>query len=324
MTDSLAAMAAQFDFDPAYGYDLDSLLRISGPTDTPEDFDEFWAGLYTDAMDVAVAPELGSLESEVDGTLVYGVTFASSGGIRLGGWLTLPADGDIVRGVVVNHGYGGRSEPATTLPIDRAAALFLCSRGQPDRSLHKDIPPIAFDHVIHGIDKRESYVHGGCAADIWCAATALTTLVPEAAARLDYIGGSFGGGIGALALPWDDRFSAARLDVPSFGHHPLRLTLPCTGSGEAVREYHRAHPEVIEVLRYFDAATAARRIRIPVLVAAALLDPAVPPPGQFAVHNALAGPKELLIQPAGHLDYPEAEADADRLFAASAAFFAQA
>ena len=55
-----------------------------------------------------------------------------------------------------------------------------------------------------------------------------------AARRLDYMGISFGGGIGALALPWDERFHRAHLNVPSFGHHPLRLTLPepdTTGSG---------------------------------------------------------------------------------------------
>ena len=73
---------------------------------------------------------------------------------------------------------------------------------------------------------------------------------------------SFGGGVGALALPWDDRFGAAHLNLPSFGHYPLRLTMPCIGSGEAVRRYHAEHPDVLDVLRYFDAATAATRIEI--------------------------------------------------------------
>ena len=76
------------------------------------------------------------------------------------------------------------------------------------------------------------------------------------------------------------------------------------GSGESVRQYHRKHSEVLEVLVYFDAATAARSIRIPVLVSAALFDPAVPPPGQFAVYNGLGGPKELFVRQCGHFDYP--------------------
>jgi cephalosporin-C deacetylase len=122
------------------------------------------------------------------------------------------------------------------------------------------------------------------------------------------MGGSFGGGIGAMALAWDSRFKSGFLSVPSFGNHPLRVTLPCTGSGESVRNYYQDHPEVLDVLAYFDSATHARRIGIPVLCECALFDPAVPPPGQFAVYNALAGPKELTVRQAGHFTYL-AEAD---------------
>ena len=66
----------------------------------------------------------------------------------------------------------------------------------------------------------------------------------------------------------------------------------------------RRQPEITEVLRYFDASVAARHLRIPTLVAAAQFDPAVPPPGQFAVFNALPGPKELVVMEAGHFDWP--------------------
>jgi cephalosporin-C deacetylase len=44
-------------------------------------------------------------------------------------------------------------------------------------------------------------------------------------------------------------------------------------------------------------------------VGAALFDPHVPPPGQFAVHNALAGPRELLVLRAGHFEYPGERAE---------------
>jgi cephalosporin-C deacetylase len=29
-----------------------------------------------------------------------------------------------------------------------------------------------------------------------------------------------------MALPWDDRFQRAYLEVPSFGNHPLRVQMP--------------------------------------------------------------------------------------------------
>ncbi|GAA4087316.1 cephalosporin-C deacetylase [Nonomuraea soli] len=244
---------------------------------------------------------------------VHGVTYTSSGGFRVGGWLTLPADGEVTRGLVVVHGYGGRTAPETTLPGPGTAAIWPCARGLGDRSLSPEIPSLAAEHVLHGIAARDTYVHGGNAADVWCAATALRELVPQAG-RLDYVGTSFGGGLGALALPWDPRFTSGVLVVPSFGNIPLRLTLPCLGSGEAVRAHHAAHPEVVEVLRYFDAASAATRVNIPMLVAAALYDPAVPPPGQFAVYNGLAaGVRELVVLSHGHAEYEGAEAEAAEL-----------
>jgi cephalosporin-C deacetylase len=230
---------------------------------------------------------------------VYEIEFNARGNIRIGGWLTIPNDAPIDHGIVVGHGYGGRGEPAFE---PGAVALAPCARGF-NRSARRDISGDAFRHVLDGIESRETYSHRGCASELWTAATALLELYPQLAGKLHYSGGSFGGGIGALALPWDDRFRKAFLEVPSFGNHPLRLQCPSIGSGEAVRNYHRRHPEIIDVLAYFDAATAARHITKPVFAACALFDPAVPPPGQFAVYNALAGPKKLFVRQCGHYEY---------------------
>lgn len=297
-----------------YGYDEAALLRVGAPSEPPG-FAAFWSGLHARARAVDPAPAvLGSGSGRV-----LDVEFTSLDGVRLGGWLVRP-DGPADLALVVGHGYGGRDGPDLDLVPDGAAALFTSSRGLPSRGLVPGIPPVAAEHVLHGIASVDTYVHGGCAADLWCAASALLALLPSPPARLAFAGSSFGGGIGALALPWDDRFAAAVLHVPSFGNHDLRLTMPCGGSGEAVRRYVAAHPEAREVLRYFDAATAAARLSIPTLVAPALADAVVPPPGQFAVHNALAGPAELVILPVGHADGPAAEAGRDRYIAAARAF----
>jgi cephalosporin-C deacetylase len=186
-------------------------------------------------------------------------------------------------------------------------------RGQ-GRSRTPEIPEYAHKHVLTGIESRETYVLRGCVADIWCAASALTELFPIAHDCLHYMGTSFGGGLGALALAWDRRFSAAYLGLPTFGNHPLRVTLPCLGSGEALRKRFRRHPDVMDVLRYYDAAATARFITMPMVCTCALFDPAVPPPGQFAVYNALAGPKTLFVSQAGHFAYPEEEKDQQKLF----------
>lgn len=301
-------------FDATHGYDLDALLAVEAP-DEPAGFTEFWTALYERARAVDTAP----VARPADGPGWHDVEFTSLDGVRLGGWLWLPPDG-VERAVVVGHGYGGRDLPDPGLALPGTAVLFAASRGLPTRGLVPGIPSVGAEHVLHGIESAATYVHGGCVADVWCAASALLALLSSPPSRVGYAGASFGGGIGALALPWDDRFDRGALTVPSFGNHDLRLAMPCTGSGEAVRVHVAEHPEARDVLRFFDAATAARRLRVPMLVAPALWDPAVPPPGQFAVHNAIPGDKELVVLTAGHTEYPDQAADDERLRAAVRAF----
>ncbi|ATL30218.1 acetylxylan esterase [Streptomyces formicae] len=333
----MPAFSHDFPFDPAYGHTLDDLLAVPAPP-APADFAAFWRARHEAARAVPTAPVVGPVEEVRDGVRVHGVTYTSVGGVRVGGWLVLPDDGPVEHGpvehgFVVGHGYGGRDEPGpdVPLPLPRSAALLPCVRGMETRGRRPGIPSRADEHVLHGIGSRDTYVLADCVADLWCAASALLELVPgltggdggERQPSLGYLGESFGGGLGALALPWDDRFAAAQLTVPTFGNHPLRLTLPCVGSGEAVRAYHREHPEVTGVLRYFDAATAATYLRVPTLTAPALFDPSVPPPGQFAVHNAIAGPRELHVLEAGHFAYEGTERETKALRDARERFFAE-
>ncbi|MBO1336992.1 acetylxylan esterase [Streptomyces sp. VRA16 Mangrove soil] len=333
----MTAFAHDFPFDPTYGYTLDDLLAVPGPGDAPDDFDAFWRGRYERARAVETRPEIGRLVEERDGVRIFEVTYASVGGVRLGGWLVLPAEGAgaeagagaVEHGFVIGHGYGGRDAagPDVPLPLPRSAAILPCVRGMVERGLVDGVPSVSAEHVLHGIAARETYVIGECVADLWCAASALLELVPELGESvaggqgLGYLGESFGGGLGALALPWDDRFAAGELTVPTFGNHPLRLTLDCIGSGASVRRYRETHPEVVDVLRYFDAATAAERIGVPVLVAAALFDPSVPPPGQFAVFNSLGGDAELMVLEAGHFEFAGLEAMRGELASAKGEFF---
>jgi len=309
-----------YPFDPGYGHDLTALLDVAAPEE-PGDFAAFWRDLYTRARSVVVAPTLREWPSPQPRIRIFTVEFTSLDGVRIGGWLTRPRDEPVERGVVVGHGYGGRDAPDLHLPFRRAALIFPCARGI-SRSACAGISSNPLEHVLHGIEQRETYILGGCAADtVWCAASALLELLPMAGQRLDYLGISFGGGVGALALPWDERFDRAHLNVPSFGHHPLRLTLPCVGSGEAVRGYQQQTGQALATLRYFDAAVAARHLRIPMHIAAARFDPAVPPPGQFAIYNALAGHRELFTLQAGHFDHAGTVAENSRLLDALAYFF---
>ncbi|MGX2042211.1 acetylxylan esterase [Methylocaldum sp. MU1018] len=296
-------ISAKLPFDPGYGYTLESLLRVGWPEE-PGDFVEFWESRYRNTLGIDPNPELSRCKDSHPDFDVHDVRYRSTDDFIIGGWLLSPRRGPVRRALVVGHGYGGRDAPDFDLPVDEAAVLFPCFRGL-SSSRDPRVPDNPARHVLHGIDRRDRYILGGCVEDLWLAVSTLLSVFPQIEGHIGYSGISFGGGIGALALSWDPRIRIAHLNVPTFGHHPLRLALPTLGSGEAVRRYERRHGSVLETLRYYDAACAARHIRIPVHVAAALSDPFVAPPGQFAIYNALAGPKRLFVLRAGHSDYPE-------------------
>jgi cephalosporin-C deacetylase len=292
-----------YSFDPGYGYSLEALLAVEPPPE-PADFAVFWQDRYRRALSAMPSPRLRRSEQAHPTFRVHDLEYDSTDGFPIRGWLLTPRERLPSRGLVLGHGYGGISGPPLDLPRSDGAYLVPCFRGL---GLSRR-PPISEDpswHVLHDIHNRDRYILGGCVDDVWTGVSALLALFPGLAGHIGYLGISLGGGIGAMALAWDERISRGHLNVPTFGHHPLRLALPTTGSADAVQRFARDHSQIVATLAYYDAAVAARHIRQPVHVAAARFDPSVAPPGQFAVYNAIPGAKRLRVLDAGHFDYPQ-------------------
>ena len=301
------AFTHDYPFDPAYGHDLQALKAVAPEAPFPG-FQAFWEETYRLAREIPLDFQCKPSETTAPGYQVYDVSYNSWEGRRIGGWLVVPTEKTPRAAIVTGHGYGHVTSIAgfEKKPFP-AIRLYFCARGF-GRSAAGDLPDTAAFHVIHHVEDREKYIIRGCVADVWASVSALLAFAPEFADRLYYQGSSFGGGLGALAVPWDARIKRAFLGVPTFGNHPFRVSVPCRGSGEAVRQKYLRKPEILEVLKYYDAAIGASWLTIPALVRCAEFDPAVPPPGQFAVYNAIPGPKELFVAPAGHFTYPGMEA----------------
>ncbi len=302
-----------YDFDPAYGFRLDDLLALR-PPEAPPGFDDFWRARYRRALATSPRPTLSETETQHRRWRVQDVGYTSTDDFPIGGWLLTPRRGRVRRGLVVGHGYGGRDGPDFDIPVDETAVLFPCFRGL-SRSRGAAISSDPQQHVLHDIDQPDRYILGGCVDDLWLAASALERLFPEVAGRIGYAGTSFGGGIGALAIARDARIDRGHLEVPTFGNMPLWLTLPTVGSGHAAQGHVARRAGAIETLRLFDAATAATRIQVPMLIAVARFDPVVAPPCQFSVANAVptSNVHETVILDAGHVDYPGIEDQHARL-----------
>ena len=309
-----------FPFDPTYGYSLDALRAVVAPPE-PADFVAFWRARYDRAVAVAPNPRRRRAGSDDPRFRFQDLEYDSTDGFPIRGWLLTPCAGPPTCALVLGHGYGGLDRPPLDLPRDDCAYLVPCFRGL-SRSRR---PPISEDpnwHVLHDIHLRDRYILGGCVDDIWTGVSALLALFPRLAGHIGYLGISLGGGLGAMALAWDERIGRGHLNVPSFGHQPLRLVLPSTGSANAVQRYAGTQPQVLNILAYYDSAVAARHIRQPMHVAAATFDPAVAPPGQFAVYNAIPGDKRLFVLEAGHFDYANRATQEQALLAELGAFFA--
>lgn len=304
-------MQHRFPFDCSYGYSLDQLLAVAAPQ-APSDFAEFWRARHRRARNQQTFPQLGPSPISRQGFVVHRLSYRSTDDCVIRGWLLEPRHAPARRGYLFGHGYGGLSGPDCPLPDAMGCYLIPCLRGLSLSQL-PGVPNTPGGHVIHHIDDRHRYLLGGCIDDLWCGISALLRLRPALSGRLRYLGSSFGGGLGAMALAWDTRIERAYLHVPSFGHQPLRLSLPSVGSAAAVQAWVASAADnrhALDTLRYYDAAVAARFIRQPVLLAAALADPAVAPPGQFAIHNALAAERrQLVVLTGGHFEYPHQAAE---------------
>ncbi len=293
-----------YPFDPSYGYDLAALQQVKPPPEPPG-FAATWQQWYRAALAIDPRPQVIISGDQYPGFRVLDWSYTSTEGFPIRGWLLLPQQQAPTKALILGHGYGGLIQPEGPLPCPDALYAVPCFRGL-GRSAR---PPISSEprwHVLHNLDQPDRYILRGCVEDLWIATSALLILYPWLAGRIGYLGISFGGGVGALALAWEKRIARGHLNVPTFGHQPLRLTLPTAGSAASVQDFVRRHGRHLAVnLALYDAAVAARFIRQPMHLALALFDPMVPPPGQFAIYNALSGERRLFILRAGHFDYPE-------------------
>ncbi len=307
-------------FDPSYGYDLSALLEIEAPHGS-ERFCRFWRANFERLKEHQPKPKIRHTGQSVGAFELYSLCYFSTDQVEIKGWALIPSHHPINSVIIVGHGYGGCEPPDGDVPVNDAAYLYICYRGI-SRSQVDGIPEDPNYHVLYNIDDRDNYVIRGCIDDTWLAVTSAELLFPAVKEHIGFMGISFSGGIGALAAPWDKRIKKVHLQVPTFGNQPLRLALPSLGSAKAVQHFYQKHPFVVDTLGFYDAATAAEYISVPVHIAAALADPYVAPPGQFSIYNSLKSERQLYVLDKGHMDYPEYKQQQTELMSELKTFFA--
>lgn len=286
------------DIDPTFGYTREQLLAVEAPP-PPADFEAFWRESYRLATaqppSYSVERALWSPNPDVE---ILVIRWTAFDGASVGMWLSRPRESK--GGLLIGQGYGNLVTPpvadspgmTTIMPCMRGLGLSQCL----------DIPWQTADHAAYKIESREEYVIRKGVMDLWTAISILTDLYPDTADNICFSGGSLGGGTGLMAIPWDDRIRAGHISVPTLGGpFQLQFPLPDPGPGHTRRERALADPAAMRTLRYCDAASAARFIRVPLLFTPALSDASNPPPAQFAMANAVPAENRILrILEVGH------------------------
>ncbi|MFA0086072.1 acetylxylan esterase [Vibrio sp. E150_011] len=308
----------EYEFDPTYGYDFDSLLQAK-PSSVPYGFTSFWQQKYQQALNVAPSLNLQDTGIINNHWRIFDCHYQSTDGVRIGGWLLLPERGKVNSAIIWAHGYGGIEAPDTSWKLKHTAILIPCFRGI-SRSQQASISNEPYWHVLHDIQDKQKYIMGGCVQDLWCGISALLTLFPHIEKRIGLIGNSLGGGLSVFASAFDKRISRCHFHVPTFGNTSLRFAMRTAGSTQALIDY-KDRDMIMKTLPFFDASCAAKFLTQPTLWGLALFDPYVAPPGQFSIYNACHNKKELFLLDAGHCTYHNEDKQNRELRKSVEAFF---
>ena len=290
-----------FPFDPTYGFTEGQLLRIKTDDPRPDDFADFWRNLYRKAVSFPPSYHVeDELWSPNPRSKIYRVRFRTFDGFSIGMWVVRPEHSS--GGLLVGQGYchmvtppAGECEDMTVaLPNIRGLGLSQCGK----------IPWEISKHCIYGIDDKEKFVITGAVIDLWTALSVAADMFPDTKENWNYSGGSLGGGLGAIGMPWDARVKSAELNIPTLaGPYQFQFQLLASPDDPAAIRARCAFadPKAMESIYYCNAVTAASYFNIPVLMTPARFDPSNPPPAQFAIANAIPKDKLILrIRDTGH------------------------
>ncbi len=241
------------------------------------------------ALDLRLEPS----DSPREALTVHRVTFASPAGGAVRGWLVAPKATGPHAGVVVLHGLPGNAEGAIA-----SEGLALAERGAVVIAI--DAPWVRRGG-LPDLTARDSTEQVQLMQDLQRAVDVLLTRPDVDPSRLAYVGGSYGGAMGALFAAVERRLAAVVLFVPDgglvahFTDEGGRATGPLAALPAAARARWIAAMRPIEPIRFIaDAAPT------PILFQNGRTDALVTSDDAQALHAAAREPKTVRWYEAGH------------------------
>jgi len=233
-----------------------------------------------------LAVELSPMQWEERTVDLFRISFASPGGGRVTGFLAVPKEPGPHAGVVAMHGLPGNAEGSLMVvgrEIARHGAVVLAIDA-----------PWTRRNGLPDFTPRDSAEQVQLIQDLSRSVDVLLARADVDKARIGYIGGSYGGAMGALFVGVERRLHAAVLFVPDgglvshFTNADGSVTGPLAGTSRAARERWLAAMRPIEPIRFVDGAKGT-----PVLYQNGRADQLVTVEDAEALHAAAPEPKTV-------------------------------
>jgi dienelactone hydrolase len=240
-----------------------------------------------------LAVELAPMQWEERALDLFRIAFASPGGGRVTGFLAVPKVPGPHAGLVAMHGLPGNAE-GSMMTVGREVAR----RGAVVLAIDA---PWTRRNGLPEFTPRDSAEQVQLIQDLSRAVDVLLSRSDVDKARIGYVGGSYGGAMGALFVGIERRLRAAVLFVPDgglvshFTNADGSVTGPLSGISEAARARWLAAMRPIEPIRFIDGARGTA-----VLYQNGRTDALVTVEDAEALHAAAPEPKTIRWYDAGH------------------------
>lgn len=201
----------------------------------------------------------------------FRISVGSFGGVRVGGWYSVPRyrlNNRRVPAVLATPGYDGiKAIPVHLVAMDYAV-LTLFPRGQGE-SIGEWNVDAGTTKFTHGIDDPNTYYYRGAYLDCVRGVDFLCSRAEIDPHRLGMWGRSQGGTFGIVTAALDPRITAVVAEEPFMADFPTSIR-EGEGAYEELREYLTKHPtredKVLRTLRYFDVLSHTAAVGCPTLV----------------------------------------------------------
>lgn len=295
-----------------------SPFGIKPSADEPADFDAFWKSKVDELQAVPINAQLEANDSGDANVDYWKTTFDNIRGSKIRGQLSRPKTGEKLPALLVvqwagvyplqkgwatswaKQGWLTLNINAHDLPIDEAKEFYDAQNNGP----LKGYPGFGKE------DREKSYflrMYLSC----YRAADYLASRPDWDGRNLVVMGTSQGGLQAIMTGGFYPKISALLANVPAGCDHTGPLVGRQGGWPQLLGWGTGPFDEkVVETSKYYDVVNFARRVKVPALVAAGLIDQTCPSAGVLAAFNQMSGPKEFIfMEKSGHQDVNHSQAE---------------